>query len=603
MFSLEIGKLQSAYETGEYTPLDIIDQVYARFAREQPRGVFIGELDRSRARAAASERMRRHQAGERLPLYGVPFAVKDNIDVAGWPTTAACPAFSYTPERSAPVVSRLIELGAILLGKTNLDQFATGLVGLRSPFGAPANPFSDKHVPGGSSSGSAVAVARGLVSFALGTDTAGSGRVPAGFNNIVGLKPTRGMLSTHGLVPACRSLDCISVFALNVADAAQVAKLCAGFDARDPYARVEAERWDPSPYAPPPQFRVGIPNSEHLVLPDASARHAFARALDGVAALGGRASELSFEVFNDTAALLYDGPWVAERLEATGKLFQESPEVLHPVLRSVLDKATGYRALDAYRAQAKLASLRRQCQALFAQLDLLVVPTTSIFPTVAQVHADPLGVNSELGRYTNFVNLLDLCALAVPAGFREEGLPFGVTLIARAGHDALLASIGQALHARLNQRTGASAEPWTGAVPVRSARPAPGRTYLAVVGAHLSGQPLNRELTDLGARFVRATHTAACYLLYALDTTPEKPGLVRAAEPGDGERIELEVWELDLAAFGAFVARIPSPLGIGTIQLEDDTFVQGFVCEHALVHGARDITAYGGWRAYLRSRS
>ena len=602
MFSLEIAKLQRAYEQGEHTPLDIIDHVYARIARETPAGVFIGEHDRSKARAAAVEVMRRHQAGEHLPLYGVPFAVKDNIDVAGWPTTAACPAYSYTPERSAHVVSRLVALGAIPIGKTNLDQFATGLVGLRSPYAAPANPFSAKHVPGGSSSGSAVAVALGLVSFALGTDTAGSGRVPAGFNNIVGLKPTRGMLSTSGLVPACRSLDCVSVFALNVEDAALVAQLCAAFDEQDPYSRVEADRFDPRPSTPPPQFRFGIPDSEHLVLADPGARAALTRALAGLAAMGGKSSELSFEVFNKTAALLYDGPWVAERLEAAGKLFHESPEVLHPVLRSILDKASGYRALDAYKAHAQLAGLRRQCQALFSQLDVLVVPTSSIFPTVAQVQADPLGVNSELGRYTNFVNLLDLCALAVPAGFRDDALPFGITLIARAGQDALLASIGQALHASLNQRIGALPEPWTGTLPASPTRPAPGRTWLAVVGAHLSGQPLNRELTDLNARFVRAAHTAARYLLYALDTTPEKPGLVHATDPGDGERIELEVWELDIAAFGAFVARIPSPLGIGTIELEDETRVQGFVCEHALVQGARDITAYGGWRAYLRSR-
>jgi allophanate hydrolase len=602
MFSLEIAKLQRTYDTGESTPLDIIEQVYAHIAQAAAAGVFISEVDRQTARAAATEVMQRRQAGEQLPLYGVPFAVKDNIDVAGLPTTAACPAFSYVPERSATVVAKLTQLGAIVIGKTNLDQFATGLVGVRSPYDVPENPLSPKHVPGGSSSGSAVAVARGFVSFALGTDTAGSGRVPAGFNNIVGLKPTRGMLSTHGLVPACRSLDCVSVFALNVADATLVAQLMAGFDAHDPYARADADRFDPRPSPTPPQFRFGVPNSEHLVLPDAAAQQAYARALTDVAALGGSRSELSFALFSDTAALLYDGPWVAERLEAAGALLKETPDALLPVLRTILSKAAGYRALDAFKAQAQLASLRRQCQALFRNVDLLVVPTAPIFPTVAQVHADPIGVNMELGRYTNFVNLLDLCALAVPAGFRTDGLPFGVTLIARAGHDALLASVGQALHARLNERVGALPEPWQGNLPSAPARPSAGRTWLAVCGAHLSGQPLNRELTELGARFVRAAHTASCYLLYALDTTPEKPGLVRAVEPGDGERIELEVWELDVADFGAFVSRIPSPLGIGTIELEDGVQVQGFLCEYARVQGARDITAYGGWRAYLKSR-
>ena len=272
------------------------------------------------------------------------------------------------------------------------------------------------------------------------------------------------------------------------------------------------------------------------------------------------------------------------------------------MLRTILSKATGFRALDAFKAQAQLASLRRQCAAVFKGVDVLVVPTTSIFPTVAQVQADPLGVNSELGRYTNFVNLLDMCALSVPAGMRDDGLPFGITLLGRAGHDAILASIGQALHASLNRSVGALPEFWAGTLPVAPTRPRPGHTWLAVVGAHLSGQPLNRELTELGGRFVRAGHTAPSYRLFALDTTPEKPGLVRAAEPGDGDRVELEVWELDFAAFGAFVARIPSPLGIGTLDMDDGTRVQGFLCEHALVQSARDITAYGGWRAYLKSR-
>jgi len=602
MSSFEIGKLQRTYEEGQSTPLEVIEQLHARIAREAAGGVFLHLVEPDQARAAAQEVMRRHLAGEDLPLYGVPFAVKDNIDVAGLPTTAACPSYSYVPQRSAPVVSKLLELGAILIGKTNLDQFATGLVGVRSPYGAPENPFSSTHVPGGSSSGSAVAVARGYVSFALGTDTAGSGRVPAGFNNIVGLKPTRGMLSTSGLVPACRSLDCISVFALNVEDATLVGKLAAAFDAQDPYARRDADRYDPRPSAPPPQFRFGIPDAQHLVLPEQPARTAWASALDAVAALGGTRSELSFELFNETASLLYEGPWVAERLEATSKLLQEAPDALLPVLRGILSKATSYHALDAFQAHAQLAGLRRQCQQLFDGVDLLVVPTTSIFPTVAAVQADPLGVNMELGRYTNFVNLLDLCALAVPAGMRDDGLPFGITLVARAGHDSVLASIGQALHATLNDRVGALPDAWSGSAPGATGRPAPGRTWLAVVGAHLSGQPLNRELTDLGARFVRAGHTGACYLLYALDTTPEKPGLVRSSEPGDGERVELEVWELDVAAFGAFVARIPAPLGIGTIDLDDGTQVQGFVCEPARIQGARDITAYGGWRAYLRSR-
>jgi allophanate hydrolase len=603
MFSLEIAKLQRTYDLGEGTPLDVIDQLFAHLARTPHAGVFITEVKPEEARAAAADVMRRRQAGEALPLYGIPFAVKDNIDVAGTPTTAACPAFSYVPENSAPVAARLLELGAILIGKTNLDQFATGLVGVRTPYGAPENACSPAHVPGGSSSGSAVAVARGLCSFALGTDTAGSGRVPAGFNNIVGLKPTRGMLSARGVVPACRSLDCVSVFALTVADAAVISQLLAAFDARDPYSRRAADRYDPHPSALPPSFRFAVPNADHLVLPEPAAQEAFARALECLAAVGGTRSELSLAPFHDAAALLYQGPWVTERLEASGTLLAEAPDALLPVLQTILSSATSQRALDVFKAHTRLAGLRRQCDELLASVELLVVPTTAIFPTLAQVQADPIGINTELGRYTNFVNLLDLCALAVPAGMREDGLPFGITLIGRAGQDALLASVGQTLHASLNSHVGALPEPWTGTLPTARARPLPGHTWLAVVGAHLSGQPLNRELTDLDARFVRDGHTAANYLLYALDTTPEKPGLVRAEDPADGARIELEVWELTLAAFGAFVARIPSPLGIGTIELDDGAEVQGFLCEYARVQRSRDITAYGGWRAYRRSRS
>jgi len=602
--SLDLDTLERLYRTGEATPLDVIDAIYARLASQPAPGVFISQVPHASARAQASALLERRAAGDHLPLYGVPFAVKDNIDVAGLETTAACPAFAYRAEQSAHVVERLLDAGAIVIGKTNLDQFATGLVGVRTPYPVPENPFSAEHVPGGSSSGSGVAVARGLVSFALGTDTAGSGRVPAAFNNVVGLKPTRGMLSAHGVVPACRALDCVSVFALTVRDAARVAQLMAAYDARDPYARPEADGFDPRPGRLPPELRVAIPDAEHLVIQEPAARMAFERALQALAALGCKRGALSLAPFAQTAQLLYQGPFVAERLEASRALLQREPEAVHPVVRGILQRALAYDALAAYGAQAELARLRRQCHAALRGWDVLLVPSTSLFPRVAEVLADPLGVNSELGRYTNFVNLLDLCALAVPAGLRADGLPFGITLIGRAGQDALLASLGAALHARLGTSLGATGVPLP-ALPelAPSLRARSGCALLAVVGAHLSGQPLNRELTELGARFVAAGHTSDAYRLYALSTTPPKPGLVRVASGQRGRAIELEVWELTHEAFGAFVSRIPAPLGIGSVELASGERVPGFLCEAAAVSGAdaRDISELGGWRAYVRA--
>ena len=598
--SLDLTSLAAAYDSGAQTPLTVVDAIYARLAAQPHAGVFVSEVEHAQARRAAERAMQRRAAGDDLRLYGVPFAVKDNIDVLGLETTAACPAFAYRPTLHAHSVQRLFDAGAILIGKTNLDQFATGLVGVRSPYGIPENAFSTEHVPGGSSSGSGVAVARGFVSFALGTDTAGSGRVPAGFNNIVGLKPTRGMLSAHGMVPACRSLDCVSIFALTVEDAALIASLMADFDARDPYSRPDATRWDPRPGLAPPHFRFAVPDSSSLVL-EAAAREPFARALAALEANGGKAEPLSLQPFDETAALLYHGPIVAERLEAGGELLSRDPSALHPVVRQIMEGARSYDALSVLRAHAELARLRRSCHALLRGVDFLLVPTTPLHPRVADVLADPLRINTELGRYTNFVNLLDLCALAVPAGMRGDGLPFGVTLIGLPGRDALLASFGRALHEQLSRRLGAT----DAALPARrdaaSAVAEAGRARIAVVGAHLSGEPLNHELTDLGARFLLRARTAPRYQLFALPTTPPKPGLVRAADGGEGHAIELEVWELDQAGFGQFVQRIPGPLGVGTIELESGQRVQGFLCESAAIDGAPEISSFGGWRAYQRA--
>jgi len=596
--SLDLETLARAYSEQSLTPLALIDDVYERLARTARDGVFIHEVPHAQAVAAARAVIARGARGERMRLYGVPFAVKDNIDVAGLPTTAACPAFAYTAERSAPVVERLIAEGAILIGKTNLDQFATGLVGVRSPYGIPGNPFDARYITGGSSSGSAVAVARGFCSFALGTDTAGSGRVPAAFTNLVGLKPTRGMLSTRGVVPACRSLDCVSVFALTVDDAGEVAHLLAGFDAADPYARADAARWDPRAGLLPPRMRVAVPARAQRPLDDASLAP-FAAALAAIESIGATAEEIDFAPFTEAAALLYDGAWVAERLEATAETLARDPAAIHPAVREILLGAAGHQAIDAFRALHTLARLRSQVDALFERIDFLLVPSAPTIYRIDDVIADPLRLNARLGTYSNFVNLLDLCALAVPAGMRGDGLPFGMTLIARRGRDALLASAGRVLQVELARTLGAT----THAVPaLRPRGTANGeRAALAVVGAHLSGEPLNAELTDLGARLLSATRTAPRYRLFALSTTPPKPGLVRAAEGQSGHAIDLEVWELANEMLGRFMRRVGAPLCIGSVELEDGARVHGFLCEQALTEGQRDISSFGGWRAYLHS--
>jgi allophanate hydrolase len=598
--SLNLSALAEAYASGAETPLSIIDTIYGQLAAQPQPALFISAVSHADAQAAAREVMERKGRGEVLPLYGVPFGVKDNIDVASLDTTAACPAYAYRPQRHAFVVERLIRDGAIVIGKTNLDQFATGLVGVRSPYGAPTNPFDPERVPGGSSSGSAVAVAVGLCSFALGTDTAGSGRVPASFNNIVGLKPTRGMLSTSGVVPACRTLDCVSVFALTVDDAALVAQRMAAYDPDDPYAEPDAASWDPRPIELPASFRFAVPATDDLVLPDASTRESWASAIQAIESLGGTSAELGLKPFHDTAALLYHGPVVAERLEATAKLLAEKPDALHPVIREIVSSATRFSASDAQRAQTELRRLRRICRAALANVECLVVPSAPLFPRVAEVLADPIRINTELGRYTNFVNLLDLCALAIPAGIAGGGLPFGITLIAKHGRDGWLGALGRRLHASLATTLGATGQPLP---PVPKLAAANARlAKLAVVGAHLSGQPLNRELTEVGARLSAAGKTMPHYKLYALATTPPKPGLLRVAA-GSGKPIELEVWEMTHDALGKFLQNVRDPLCIGTLELESGEKVHGFLCEPIATEGALDITSFGGWRAYRASKA
>jgi allophanate hydrolase len=612
--SLDLSSLAAAYAAGA-SPVQIVREVYARIRARGQDHVWITLRAEEDVLAEAAALGARRSGGESLPLFGAPFAVKDNLDVAGLPTTAACPDFAYTPAADAEVVRRLRAAGALVIGKTNLDQFATGLVGVRSPYGAPSSVFDKDYISGGSSSGSAVAVAAGLVSFALGTDTAGSGRVPAAFNNLVGWKPTKGLLSTRGLVPACRSLDCVSVFSLTCADAAAIAAVVSVFDPADPYSRPA-----PAPRAEArgelrarvregggaAAFRFGVPRAAQLeFFGDVAASQLYAASVARLRDLGGVPVEFDFAPFRETAELLYAGPWVAERLAAITPFAEEHPEALHPVTAAIIGAGKRFGAVDTFRAFYRLEELRRTASAAWSSVDVLLLPTTPTIYTHADLAAEPVLHNTRLGTYTNFANLLDLAALAVPAGFRPDGLPLGVTLVAPAFADAALLTLGGRLHAALGGQLGGTATP----LPALTAgnacslpAPAAGEILLAVVGAHLSGQPLNAQLTSRGASLVRSTRTAAEYRLFALaNTHPPKPGLVR--EPGfAGPGIEVEVWRLSAGAFGEFTAEVPAPLAIGNLVLADGAKVKGFVCEPVALAGATEITSHGGWRAYLAAR-
>ncbi|WJY15912.1 allophanate hydrolase [Pectobacteriaceae bacterium CE90] len=539
------------------------------------------------------DQLTQQQNASALPLYGIPFAVKDNIDVAGWPTTAACPAFSYSAKQDAAVVARLKAAGAIVIGKTNLDQFATGLVGTRSPHGAVHNSINPKYVSGGSSSGSASVVARGIVPFSLGTDTAGSGRVPAGFNNIVGLKPTKGWLSTHGVVPACRLNDCVSVFALTVADAKMVVELAAGYDTQDAYSRPHPNT---TPAAFSPQLRFAIPKVLEFC-GDTLAEQAFRHTLTQLRAMGATLEPIDFSIFNQLARQLYEGPWVAERTVAVGSLLTDNPQALDPVVRGIIENGMDYSACDVFNAEYLRAELARQINDVLAPFDALVVPTTPTIRTIDEMAQEPVQYNAQFGLYTNFTNLADLCALALPAAFRADGLPAGITLIAPAWHDAALSAFGQHWQTMNPLPLGATGIPFSPHSPI--ATPSSRHVRIAVVGAHLTGMPLNFQLLTRQAVLVEQTTTSDDYRLYALaNTQPPKPGLVKTTA---GRPIVVELWDIPLARFGEFVAEIPAPLGIGTLTLADDRQVKGFICEPAALNDARDITEFGGWRAYLAS--
>jgi allophanate hydrolase len=549
----------------------------------------------SRERLLDHARSIEQRSIDELPLYGVPFVIKDNIDLAGVPTTAGCAQYSYVPAQSSTVVQRLLDAGAIPLGKANLDQFATGLVGTRSPYGACRNSFNAEFIAGGSSSGSAVAVATGLASFALGTDTAGSGRVPAAFNNIVGLKPSLGKISTRGIVPACRSLDCVSIFALTSEDAARVLAVVEGFDVDDPYSRMVGD------VAIPGQ-RFGVPRSEQLqFFGDREYARLFDQAIARIESLGGTLVQIDFAPFMDAARLLYEGPWLAERYAGLEDFIELHASAMHPVTRQVIESGKSPSAIDAFKAQYHLMSLKRASERVWDGIDVLITPTAGTIYEIARVNADPIRLNTTLGYYTNYMNLLDLAGVAIPAGFRSDGLPFGVTIVGRGGTDHALLALAGRLHRACVNRLGAVDLPMP--LPAESASAVPeGFTAVAVCGAHMDGLPFNRQLRDRGGYLVRSTRTAAHYRLFALPGGPPlRPGLVRLRNGGTS--IDVEVWAVRSADFGSFVESVPAPLGIGTIELQDGEHVLGFLCESYATDGAVDITHLGGWRAYLKDTS
>lgn len=593
-----INEWLTAYQTGQLSPEVLLTLPSAYPETDTAWIARASQAQVSEQLEALAERLAALNGDlTQLPLYGVPFAIKDNIDAAGWPTTAACPEFAYTASKDATVLARLRAAGAILMGKTNLDQFATGLVGTRSPYGAVPNSFNPDYVSGGSSSGSASVVARGLVAFSLGTDTAGSGRVPAGFNNIVGLKPTKGRLPNTGLVPACKTVDCISIFALTVDDAQKVAGLAEGFDGDDAYSRHNPGT---APVGFGAAMKLAVPDTLEF-FGDVQNQAVFEQALHRLSGMGAEITRIDFAPFKALAEQLYYGPWVAERTVALTSMLETNPDAINPVVRGIVESGLAYSACDAYRAEYLRATLSRQINDALTGFDALVVPTSATLRTQAEMAVEPVLYNSQFGFYTNFTNLADLSALALPAGMRADGLPSGITLIAPAWHDTALARFGQRWQESVGLPMGATGRAMLASpAPTPAPAPAPrGSVRVAVVGAHLTGMPLNVQLTRRDAVLVEQTLTAGDYRLYALPgTVPPKPGLVKS--PG-GASIIVELWDIPLARFGEFVAEIPAPLGIGNLTLKDGRSVKGFICEPWAIDGALDITSFGGWRAYIAS--
>ncbi|TVP93013.1 MAG: allophanate hydrolase [Pseudomonadaceae bacterium] len=593
---LRLAQLADSYRSGALTPRQLLPALRAEAAAlNTSNPVFIHLL--TEAELEPYLLALDSKGPDELPLYGVPFAIKDNIDLAGIPTTAACPAYAYTPAASATLVQQLIDLGAIPLGKTNLDQFATGLNGTRSPYGVCHNATHPDYPAGGSSSGSALSVALGLCSFALGTDTAGSGRVPAALGNLVGLKQTRGLLSVAGVVPACRTLDCVTYFAATAAECSKLLGLTARQDSADDYSRANPLWNAPDAFGTPRPFRFGVPKAvEFLGCTESPAL--FEQAIAQLKAMGGTPVEIDLAPFMAAAKLLYEGPWVAERYSVAGELIETNPDAVLPVIRSVLEKAPEFTAQDSFDYQYRLQTFKVICDQILANVDCVLTPTIPRPVTLAELEAEPVARNSDLGYYTNFMNLLDYAAVAVPSGFMANGLPWGVTLFSRAYTDQYLLSLAAALQQHTNL-------PLSGERALDSQLPStPARNDMArvvVCGAHLDGLPLNWQLRQRGGRLLEATDSSADYKLYALaGGPPMRPGMLRVSE--GGRAIKVEVWELPSRELGSFLTGIPAPLGLGKVQLADGRWETGFICDPYGLKGATDITEFGGWKDWLASR-
>lgn len=588
---MTIAGLAGHYQDGDFTPAELVEHLLAR--KDDGHNIWIDRLDRARIQPYLDALPAKPDPS--LPLFGIPFAIKDNIDLQQVDTTAGCEAYRHRAAQHATVVARLVAAGALPLGKTNLDQFATGLVGTRSPYGPCRNAFNPEYVSGGSSSGSAVATALGLVSFALGTDTAGSGRVPAAFNNLVGLKPSRGLISTRGVVPACRSLDCVSIFSLSVDDANAVLAVAEGYDADDPYSRSNkfdnsARRYGIQKSA----LTLGVPRAQDLeFFGDEKAGWLFAESIEVLRDSGHQVKTIDLTPLKEAATLLYQGPWVAERYIAIEHQIEQRPETLLPVIRQIIGQGREPSAIDSFKAEYRLQHYRQVSRQLFAGIDILVTPTAPTCYSIESVQADPINLNSRLGTYTNFMNLLDLCAVAVPAGFLDSGAGFGITLQAPALHDRLVLSLANS-YCQTRQWVMGHDLAIAPATSAHGNEAGSHQVDIVVCGAHLEGMPLNWQLTERNARKIALTTTSPHYRLYAMDDG--RPAMFR--DETDGAAIEVEVWRLDRAEFGGFVADIPAPLGIGKVELADGSWHSSFIAEPRAMQGASDITQLGGWRAY-----
>ncbi len=595
LLDMTIPSIHSAYRDGQCTPEQLVDYLLEKSRDYSQHNIWITQLTKQQIQPYL-DRLKGLSI-EQLPLFGIPFAIKDNIDLKGVETTAACEAFAYQPEDDAHVVKLLIEAGAIPMGKTNLDQFATGLVGVRSPvpWGPCKNSINSDYISGGSSAGSAVAVALGLVSFSLGTDTAGSGRVPAAFNNIVGLKPSKGLLSTSGVVPACRSLDCVTVFGLTTDDANHVFMVAADYDQHDMYARpnTDTNRNNYGVLANK-SFKFATPRPQDLnFFGNNDVEKGFYQTVKLLKEMGGVHQTINFDPFLKAARLLYEGPWVAERRLATKEVNRAD---MLPVIADILSTQEAATADDLFAAQYQLQACYQAVQPVLSQFEFVITPTTGTIYRRDDVLADPIQLNSNLGYYTNFMNLLDCSAIAIPAGFTTEKLPYGVTLFSTAMKDTKLLSYANRLQQTLKLNLGAT----THALPVTHAKQSGvmDTTEIVVCGAHLEDLPLNWQLTERGGELVKKTKTSKQYRLYALaGGPPYRPGLVR--DEYNGNSIEVEIWSIPTAALGSFLANIPEPLGLGKVQLDDNHWYTGFICEQYAIETAEDITNTGGWRQYI----